>query len=706
MNYFTQLFDPRAIAVVGVSEDLSRPSSQSVCALIKNDYAGAIYPINPKYEAFEGLPCFSSVLAVPGEIDLVVIGVPAKGVLPIVQECASKGVPFVLILSGGFRETGESGIALEKAVLQAAKAGGVRILGPNCLGFVNVHANVFAAFGSMTRPPQLVAGGVSLVTQSGGFGYSIALSCAEQGIGFRHVIATGNESDINSVQLVEALLADALTSSIVVYIEGVHDGRALLEVGRQAMKVGKPIFLWKGGVTEQGAKAAASHTASMTGRYDFYQALFKQTGIVEIQELSDAVDFLQAFAPRKFPNSNGVAVMGVSGGSAIVFADAGERVGLNVVELQESTQTKLSLVVPHMGAVHNPIDLTAGYFSMANQEKLEKALHAVLEDPQVDSLCVNLATTGKSGSLAAAQVLARVSQTTAKPIMIFSSAPKEEFSNAQTVLAQAGIPVLSSPSRVARAMGALLRYRQCQERMRMDEDNAYSSLSFKLEGLDALLAQELLTEVSSKSILSRIGIPFGEDVVLGLQELASPAAPSYPVVVKVISQDIPHKTEVGGVKVGVGSAKELSQAIQDILTSVGQRAPKARVEGLLISPMIQDGFEMIVGVIKDQVFGPVVVVGAGGIYTEVLSDLSCRLAPFGTQTAMEMIAELKCFAILQGARGRQSLDMPALANALVLLSHFAFEHQEHIVEIDINPLFVLPKGVVGADALIVLGGKD
>ena len=194
--------------------------------------------------------------------------------------------------------------------------------------------------------------------------------------------------------------------------------------------------------------------------------------------------------------------------------------------------------------------------------------------------------------------------------------------------------------------------------------------------------------------------------MLGLQELASPAAPSYPVVVKVISQDIPHKTEVGGVKVGVGSAKELSQAIQDILTSVGQRAPKARVEGLLISPMIQDGFEMIVGVIKDQVFGPVVVVGAGGIYTEVLSDLSCRLAPFGTQTAMEMIAELKCFAILQGARGRQSLDVPALANALVLLSHFAFEHQEHIVEIDINPLFVLPKGVVGADALIVLGGQD
>jgi acetyltransferase len=255
-------------------------------------------------------------------------------------------------------------------------------------------------------------------------------------------------------------------------------------------------------------------------------------------------------------------------------------------------------------------------------------------------------------------------------------------------------------------MGALLRYRQCQERMRTDEDHASASLSCKLEGLDALLAPEALSEVSSKAILSRIGIPFGEDVVLGLQDLASPAVPSYPVVVKVISKDIPHKTEVGGVKVGVGSAKELSQAIQDILTSVGQHAPKAQVDGLLISPMIQDGFEMIVGVIKDQVFGPVVVVGAGGIYTEVLSDLSCRLAPFGTQTAMQMIAELKCCAILQGARGRQRLDVPALANALVLLSHFAFEHQAHIVEIDINPLFVLSKGVVGADALIVLEGKD
>ena len=705
MNDFTQLFNPTGIAVVGVSEDLSRPSSQSACALIRNGYSGGIYPVNPKYEVFEGLQCFPSVVVVPNKIDLVVIGVPAKGVLPILEECVTKGVPFVLILSGGFRETGDDGIELERKILRTAKAGGVRILDPNCLGFVNVHSNVFAAFGSMTRPPQLKPGSVSLVTQSGGFGYSIALSCAEQGIGFRHVIATGNESDINSVQLIEALLSDDLTKSIVVYVEGVEDGRALLEVGRKAMKVGKPIFLWKGGVTEQGAKAAASHTASMTGRYDFYQALFKQTGIVEIQELSDAVDFLQAFAPGKLPQSNGVAVMGVSGGSAIVFADAGERVGLNVVELQKTTQDKLSSVVPNMGAVHNPIDLTAGYFSQANQVKLSKALEAVLDDPAVDSLCVNLATTGKSGSLAAAQVLAQVSATTTKPIMVFSSAPKEEFGPAQLVLTQAGIPVLSSPSRVARAIGALLRYRQCQDHLQHHEDEVFPKSFGRHDGLEDDLQQEWLSEVGSKKILKHIGIAFTDDVVLSMNELESLAVTSYPVVVKVISKDIPHKTEVGGVKIGVANPQELRQAIRDISLSVKQLAPKAHLDGMLISPMVMDGFEMIAGVINDQVFGPVLVIGAGGIYTEVLSDVSCRLAPFGVETAMQMIKELKCLPILQGARGRPKLDLFALANALVLLSQFAWEYKRQIMEIDINPLFVLPKGVVGADALIALSNQ-
>ena len=285
MSKFKHLFEPRSIAVVGVSDDAGRPGSQAVRALLKYGYRGKILPVNPKYREFEGLRCYGSIAEIGDDIDLVVIGVPAQGVLAVLEMCAVKRVPFAVILSGGFRESGPEGIEREQRMLAIARLSGMRIIGPNCLGFANVHSNVYAAFGSITREPKLAPGSVSLVTQSGGFGYSIALACAEAGIGFRHVIATGNESNVDTVELVDALLDDEGTRCIVAYIEGARDGRALLDIGRRALAAGKPLLLWKAGVTEQGARAAASHTASMTGSYDFYRALFKQTGIVEIKEI-------------------------------------------------------------------------------------------------------------------------------------------------------------------------------------------------------------------------------------------------------------------------------------------------------------------------------------------------------------------------------------------------------------------------------------
>ncbi|MGN5477982.1 acetate--CoA ligase family protein [Cupriavidus basilensis] len=435
-------------------------------ALLKNGYRGKVFPVNPKYEQFDGLKCYGSVADIDEEVDLVVIGVPAKGVLPVLETAAQKRVPFALILSGGFRESGPEGVERERQMLKIARGSGMRIVGPNCLGFANIHANVYAAFGSITREPKLKPGSVSLVTQSGGFGYSIALACEAAGIGFRHVIATGNESDIDAVQLIDALIDDDETKIILAYIEGTRDGRALLDVGQRATARGKPLLLWKAGVTEQGARAAASHTASMTSSYDYYAAAFKQSGIVEIREIDQAVDYLKALEGCKYPAGGGVAVMGVSGGSAIVFADAGEPAGLSLCELTETTQAALQGVIPNIGAVHNPIDLTAGYFSAGNRANLETAVRATLADPNVDAVCVNIATTGKAGSLVAAEVLGEMARSTEKPIVVFSSAPASQVGEALTVFANAGIPVLPSPSRAAGALAMLANYRQARARSR------------------------------------------------------------------------------------------------------------------------------------------------------------------------------------------------------------------------------------------------
>ncbi len=559
MSKFKHLFEPRSIAVVGVSDDAGRPGSQAVRALLKYGYRGEIFPVNPKYREFEGLRCYGSVAEIGEDIDLVVIGVPAQGVLPVLEMCAAKRVPFAVVLSGGFRESGPEGIEREQRMLAIARLSGMRIIGPNCLGFANVHSNVYAAFGSITREPKLEPGSVSLVTQSGGFGYSIALACSEAGIGFRHVIATGNESNVDTVELVDALLDDAGTRCIVAYIEGARDGRALLDVGRRALAAGKPLLLWKAGVTEQGARAAASHTASMTGSYDFYQALFKQTGIVEIKEIHEAVDYLKALDGGKYPTGRGVAVMGVSGGSAIVFADSGEREGLQLCELGEETRQRLAKVVPDIGAVHNPIDLTAGYFSAGNQQKLETAVRAVLDDSNVASVCVNIATTGKAGSLAAAEVLSRVAQTSHKPIVVFSSAPSTETGDALRLFAESKIPVLPSPSRAAKAIAMLARYGQALARANSvsAKQGGYEAGLRPSDLLRAKTPKGSLSEADSKAVLASIGIPVTKDVLVNGLDMAVADRMTPPFVVKIVSADIPHKTEIGGVKVGIQSHAEL-----------------------------------------------------------------------------------------------------------------------------------------------------
>jgi len=696
---FEFLFNPRSIAVVGASPEPNRPGAQTVRALQERGFDGGVYPVNPKYPELAGLRCFASIKDVPTPCDIAVIALPADLVPDMVAECGRHGVRFVVVFGGGFREAGPEGQDRERRMLNAARAHGVRIIGPNCLGLVNVHANAYAAFGSLARPPVLTPGPVSAVIQSGGFGNSLVVRCAAAGIGFRQVVASGSESDLTAPELVEAMIDDPGTRLILMYMEGISDGRRFVAAAQRALAAGKPIVVWKAGNTRQGVKAAASHTANMTGSYDIYRAAFRQCGVVEAQEMEEAIDSIQcllAYADR--PAGDDVAIMGGSGGSAVVFSDAADQCRLSLSVLAPATHAALQKLLPNTASLENPIDYAAGFITNANAPRFRAAVDAVLADPAVHQLGVLFATTTGEHARNGANALVEAVQKHRKPIFTFLSVPRETTGGAMDALEAAGIPILPSPTRVAKAMQVLSDYQNARRRNRAgvaEPANPRPATRY---------APGTMSEYEGKALLKAWNVPVTTDRLL-------PAAPlkaadvdgmTFPVALKIVSRDIPHKSEAGGVQLNIRNAEELAVEIRVMLSRVELAAPAAKLDGLLVSEMISDGIETIVGVVNDSVFGPVVAFGLGGIFAETLKDVTYRLAPFGIETAREMIAELRAAAILSGLRGKPAGDVGALAHALVAVSQLAWQLRNTLEEMDINPLLVRPagRGVVAADALL------
>ena len=697
VDFIGELFNPRSIAVIGASEDPVRVGTDTVRALQENGYPGAVYPVNPKYERVFGYRCFPSLESIDAGIDIAVIAIPAVGVLGVIHACIAKKVRNAVILSGGFRETGPEGAALQDEIVRVARAGGLRIVGPNCLGYVNLPANVYAGFGSITRPPKLPRGPVSLVTQSGGFGYSIALECGRQGIGFRNIIATGNEADVDSVELIEALVNDAGTETILVYLEGLRDGRALVRAGRKALDAGKPLLVWKGGATPAGAGAAASHTANMVGDYDYFRAAFEAAGIVEIHELQEAADFVKAFRSPRYPQGKRVAVMGGSGGSAIVFTDAIQRHGCELSQFSGSTMATLRELLPSIGTVGNPVDFTAGFIATRGATKYAAAVRAVASDVNVDAVCFTLATIGPKGAHQAAQVLGAVAREIDKPFFVFLALDEHSAPDAYAVFETFRIPVFSSPVRAGRAIAMLAHYAQRKSRIAAESPSVDQALKVTLPP-----APFMLSEQDSKAVLRSVGVSTTVDRFFRVDQTVNVAGMRSPFVVKAVSRDIPHKTEVGAVRLGVELAEVQGVALE-MLNAVRAKVPAAMIDGVLVSEMVKKGFELLLGTVRDPAFGPIVVLGMGGIYAEAFADRTCRLAPMDLEEAHEMIAELKCASILCGLRGQPALDVSALARLIVIVSRLAWDKRQVLSEIDINPIIVRAdgEGALAADALMI-----
>ena len=697
---FDALFHPRGIAVVGASQDLDRGGGQPVKALLSYGYSGAVYPVNPKYDDIGGVPCYRSLREINGPCDLVVIALPAAAAIDALRECAARDIRFAIIYGGGFREAGRDGQLRERMLLEAAHAGGVRLIGPNCLGVVNVTDRVYAAFGSMTREPLLAAGSISMVYQSGGFGHSLALRCAAAGAGFRYLVASGNEADITTPELIDCYLDDPETRIVISYVEGVSDGRALMEAGRKAAALAKPILLWKAGRREQGLRAAASHTASMTGRYEIYRAALAQAGIIEVRNMEEVADLVKVFGAGKLPEGSRVGLLGGSGGSAIVFADACDDEGLEIPALSAATQEAVRECMPGTGVVSNPVDFAAGFLNDAVAQKFARAVNLVLSDEDIDQVCIMLATVQGKQALNGARILADAAQRSPKPILVFSSVPRHTVEEALKVLADARIPVFPSPTRVAHAASVAASYHTNRQRVSAGVPLPGSGGSSRRDSG----RRKVLNEIESKELLAAHRIPVTRDVVVPTGRNIPFDSIKYPIAAKVLSKDLPHKSDVGGIRLGIENADDLAGAVEAILQQVDRTAPSADIEGIIISEMVLDGTEVMVGVVNDEVFGPTVLLGLGGILTEVLRDVTYRVAPFDVATARMMIHELRGRAVLDGARGRAPCDIDALAHVVSGVSEMAWILRDRLLELDINPLFVRPAGggVVAADALAVV----
>ncbi|HXV12161.1 MAG TPA: acetate--CoA ligase family protein [Burkholderiales bacterium] len=697
-----RLFNPRGIAVVGASVEAGRPGAQTIAALQQHGFKGGVYPVNPKYPEVAGYRCNASLGAIAGECDVAVIALPAAQAPGVIRECGERGIGFAVVLGGGFREAGDDGARLEKSMLAAAQAGHVRIIGPNCLGLVNVHSRVYAAWGSLTRPPLLPAGPVSAVLQSASLGTTLLVRCAAAGAGFRYVVTSGNEADIGASELIESYVDDPDTRVILAYLEGVTDGRAFMRAARRALAARKPLVVLKAGNTDQGRRAAASHTANLTGEYDIYRAAFRQCGVLEVSDLDEAADLVLCLFSGRLPKGRNVAVMGGSGGAAAMFADRADELKLVLPPLAESTLQVLKNSLPPLSSLKNPIDYTAGYPRAESGQQFQRAFSAVLDDPGIDQLAVMFAAAGRSQLQVGGELLANVASSSKKPVVVFSGMTQEIAPEGLGLMRAAGIAVMPSPKRAAAAMARLADYGSALERnAARTAPPAISDIALP----DLPAGAVKLDEHESKKIIAAAGVRVTRDWLFAVEATRdAPAGIAFPVAVKIVSPDIVHKTDVGAVRLNVTDRTALSAAASEVVANATRAVPGARISGILAAEMVSDGLEIIVGVVNDPVFGPVVAVGLGGVLVEALNDVSYRVAPFELEEARAMIGELKARAVLDGARGGPPRDVEALAATLVQVSALAWRLRDRLAELDINPLLVRPRrqGVVAADALIVL----
>ena len=688
-------FKADGVAVVGASEDITKIGGRPVQLLRKYGYAGAIYPINPKGGTIQGLPAYASVLDTPTAPDLAILAVPVEATLQAVRDCAKRGVRSVIVLTSGFAEAGPEGIDLQAELVRVARSHGMRLLGPNCLGTVNVVDKLVGSFSIALEQNMPPAGHVGIVSQSGNIGSFTMSNMAQRGLGVSRFIATGNEADVDVADGIAALAQDTDTRIILCCMETCRDAGRLTAALEMARAQGKPVIALKIGATEQGQAAAASHTGALTGSDAVFDAVFRRYGVLRVRSFEDLLNVGHAAAllgTERLPASDAVTLVAASGGFGIMMADAMVEAGLSLPQLDDTTKALIREAVPNAGT-NNPVDASAQMSS--RPDILLKMLTALQNDSNGSTLVLLLALSLYNPRLRGVymEALTQIRQSHPKRLLILiSQGPADAVAEINAL----GIPVFPSIPAAASGLAGLVKLGQISA---LPLAPAYSG---PVERIDPAVFRN---EFHAKQALAAAGIPVPRETVVASADeaVATARATGYPVVLKIASEDIAHKTEVGGVALNLQDDDAVRAAYERIMANVRLQAPQARIDGVLVAPMVRGGVELIAGVSRDPVFGPVVMVGMGGIYAEVLKDVAVQVAPVSEDEALRMIRSLKLFPLLDGARGQAKADVAAAARTVAQLSAFACRHAQDVGEIDMNPILVKSEGegVLVLDALMV-----
>jgi acyl-CoA synthetase (NDP forming) len=693
-------FSPDSIALIGASRDQEKIPGRLLAMLRKNEFPGKIYPINPNYGDIDGLKCFSSIADVGQPIDLAIVIIPARAVLGVLEQCAAAGVRNAVIISSGFAEEGGDSAAMQDAIAALAKKTGMRISGPNAEGFYSEVQRVAATFSPTVdikpNEPRLIATRrrIGIVAQSGGIGFAIYHRARALGIALSYVISAGNESDLGAGEFFEYMVQDASTDVILLFIEGIRDVDKFLAAARRAAETGKPVIVTKVGRSGAGERAAASHTASMAGWSAAYDAVFAKYGFIVSNDLDEAVTIAAVLTTNPLPKGDRVAVLTVSGGAGIWGADAVSMQGLKVPELSSSIQGEIKKLLPSYGAAGNPIDVTA---QGEHSGGLQRSIDLLDVSDEVDAILVVLSLSSDTRMPFKQAELKPVLDAQNKPVVFYSYTLPSQF--ARNELAASGAVVLSGLTHVGVAM------RRMVQRAKFRLPPPADAAALPTRDISAHLKSATLSESDSKALLRDAGMALPDEILVtergGLDDAI--ARVGFPLVLKIQSRDIPHKSEVSGVRVNIATKGEAFAAYQALLEGARRHRPDAAIQGVLVSPLAKKGVEIIVGTLLDATFGPMIMVGLGGITTELFKDVIYRPAPVSAAEATAMLAELKAAPLLNGFRGAAKTDIPVLSRLIAQISMLAAQFGNEISEIELNPVLVHPQGhgVTIVDALVV-----
>jgi acyl-CoA synthetase (NDP forming) len=693
-------FAPESIALIGASRDLEKIPGRLLSMLRKNQFPGRIYPVNPNYGDIDGLKCYPSIADVGQPIDLAIVIIPARAVLGALEQCAAAGVRNAVIISSGFAEEGGDSAAMQDAIVALAKRTGMRISGPNAEGFYSEVQKVAATFSPTVdvkpghAPLVATSRRIAIVAQSGGIGFAIKHRAKAIGVAVSYCVSAGNESDLGAGEFLDYMVQDASTDVILLFIEGIRDVDKFLVAARRAAEAGKPVIVTKVGRSGAGERAAASHTASMAGWSAAYDAVFAKYGFIVSNDLDEAVTIAAVLTSNPMPKGDRVAVLTVSGGAGIWGADTVSMQGMQVPELSSSIQREIGKLLPSYGSTRNPIDVTA---QGVHSGGLQKSIDLLSVSDEVDAILVVQSFSSETRMPFKRAELKPVIDAQTKPIVFYSYTLPSQF--ARDELAGSGVVVLSGLTHVGVAMRRMVEY----SRFRLAPPAKTDVLPSR--DLSAHLKSPTLSESDSKALLRDAGIALPEEVLVGGRDALDPAIArvGLPLVMKIQSPDIPHKSEVGGVRVNIATKGEAFIAYQALLDDARKHRPGAAIQGVLVCPMAKKGVEIIIGTLSDATFGPMVMVGLGGITTELFRDVIYRPAPVSAAEATGMLAELKAAPLLNGFRGAAKADIPALSQLISQISALAAASRGQIAEIEINPVLVHPQGqgVTIVDALVV-----